>query len=75
MNSDFLKLNLSDVIKGCIVSVITAILTALLPLLQSGQIPEYKTLLFAGLTAGVSYLLKNLFTSSTGDFLKKETNF
>lgn len=69
MNSEFLRLNTQDVLKGALVIAGTALLTAMLPMLQSGKIPtleELKVVLLAATSAGITYFLKNLFTNSDG---------
>jgi hypothetical protein len=73
--SDLFKINLLDLGKGLLVAAIAAIGTALLPILESGALPTLANLQaagIAGLTAGIAYLLKNLFTNSSGTLLKKE---
>ncbi len=73
--SQFFNLNLKDLIKGAIVAIISAIVTAIIPVIDSGSLPTMEQLKAAGwmaLTAGVSYLLKNLFTNSNDSFLKGE---
>lgn len=75
MNSFFLKLGKSDLIKGVVVAAIAAVGTGLLPVLQSGALPtlaQLQTAGIAGLTAGLAYLLKNLFTNSQGETFKTE---
>jgi hypothetical protein len=70
MNSQFLKLNANDLFKGVLVIVGTAILTAILPMLQSGKIPtleELKVVVLASVSAGITYFLKNLLTNSDGN--------
>jgi hypothetical protein len=73
--SQFFNLNLKDLAKGAIVAIISAIVTAVIPVIDSGSLPTFEQLKAAGwmaLTAGVSYLLKNLFTNSDDSFLKGE---
>jgi hypothetical protein len=75
MNSSFLKLNTKDLFKGALIIVGTAILTAVLPMLQSGKIPtvdELKVVVLASVSAGITYFVKNLFTNSDGN-MKPET--
>lgn len=64
-----------DVIKGFLVSILTVVLTGAMAFLQAGQIPpthDLKVLAITGLGAGVAYLIKNFFTNSEGQILKKE---
>jgi hypothetical protein len=57
------SVNWADAGKGLVVAVITAVLTALLPILESGTFDiNWKQILIVGATAGVGYLLKNFFT-------------
>lgn len=75
MKSEFLKLNLQDFIKGVLVAVLTAILIALQPMIERGALPtleELKAIGIVGVTAGVSYLVKNLVTNSKDEMLKDE---
>ena len=75
MNSQFLSLNLKDISKGSIVFVGTAILTALLTIIQQGRIPnvtEISGIVVTSISAGAAYFLKNLFTNSDGDIGKAE---
>lgn len=53
-------LNWRDLVKGLLVSVISAVLTALLPLLQDGDFKiNWNLILTVAATTGISYLLKN----------------
>ena len=67
MNSNFLKLNFVDVLKGLIVAILTAILGAVYAILSAGGLPtmqDAKTIGISCLWAGIAYLLKNIFTNS-----------
>lgn len=56
-------INYRDVLRGVVVAVLTAALTALLDGLQvNGLNLDWKSIGIIGLTAGVSYLVKNVFT-------------
>jgi hypothetical protein len=69
VQSAFLKLGKNDLIKGAIMTAGTAVATALLPMLQSGKMPDLNTVqvaITAGITTGIVYLLKNIFTNSQG---------
>lgn len=80
MKAAFLSLGKDDLIKSAIMAGMAVIVTALISILQGviAQPPVYPTLqtLWAVLISGVStagiYLLKNLFTNSKDEFLKKE---
>jgi hypothetical protein len=62
--SEMFKLNVRDYIKGLAVSVISAILTVILNLLQNGSAIDWKSVGVVALTTGIAYLLKNVFTDS-----------
>jgi hypothetical protein len=73
--SSFLNLNWVDLGKAALVAAIGAIGMTLLPILESGGLPTLENLKVAGITAlaaGLSYLVKNLLTNSTGQVLKVE---
>ena len=73
--SNFLNLNLDDLIKGFVVAFLSAALTGLVTILDNGALPtltELKSAAIVGLTAGLSYLLKNLLTNSKGQIAKSE---
>lgn len=75
MKSKFLNLDVKDAVNGFIVAFLSAALTGLVTTLDSGVLPnlaELKQAGVIGLTAGLSYLLKNLVTNSKGDILKGE---
>jgi len=75
MNAPLFRLNGKDFLRGLIVSVLTSFVTLLGLALQSGTIPTVVQLQHIGivaLAAGASYLVKNLFTNSSDQILKKE---
>ena len=75
MKSSFLKLDTQDLVKGFVVAFLSAGLTGLITTLDSGALPtltELKQAGIVGLTAGLSYLLKNLLTNSQDELMKKE---
>lgn len=64
--SGFLGLNLADIGKGLIVTVITAALTVLENMLTTTPIKiSWGTVATVAGTAGIAYLLKNLFTPAS----------
>lgn len=72
MNSGFLTLNTQDFIKGLIVAVLMAALQIVYSTLSAGSFTfDWLAILQAGVTAGVAYLMKNLFTNQEGQFAKK----
>lgn len=73
--SKLFNLNMNDAIKGLIISVLTAVLTGLLKVFESGALPTAADLQQIGIiaiTAGLSYLLKNVMTNSDGKLLTPE---
>lgn len=74
-NSPFGKLNLRDLLNGLVVAFLTASLTGLIQILDSGLLPDLlqlKTAGLSGLVAALAYLLKNLVSNSNGEMAKKE---
>jgi hypothetical protein len=69
--SKLFNLNLVDIVKGIIVAVLSAVLSVLYQALTAQAVIDPKQLLLVGLTAGLGYLLKNVFTSADGKFLGK----
>ena len=75
MKSKFLTLDTKDAVNGFVVAFLSAALTAVLATLDSGTLPtlaELKSAGIIGLTAGLSYLIKNVLTNSNGDLVKAE---
>ena len=73
--SKFLGLNISDAVKGIIMAFLAAVLTAVYAAISDGDWPSKAELLDSlrvGLTAALAYILKNLFSNSDGEVLKKE---
>lgn len=75
MKSVFGTLNWKDAINGLIVAFLSASLSGITVILDAGKLPllaDLKTAGVVGLTAGLSYLLKNILTNSQGEILKGE---
>jgi hypothetical protein len=76
MKSSFLSLGKQDLIKGLLLAVISAFITALLQQIQEGNVlPTIAQLKADGVvaaSAGLGYVLKNLFTNSSDQFAKPE---
>ena len=73
MNSPFLNINLNDLSKGLILAVLTSVLTVIYTTVQAGSLSfDWKLIATTALTSGIGYLIKNLFTNSTGQTFKKE---
>ena len=74
--SSFLSIGQKDFIKGFILAIISAILTGVYGAIQTGKFPPdaagWKAMAIVAIGAGVSYLIKNLFTNSNDEFMKKE---
>lgn len=65
--SKFLSLNEKDIIKGFILACLSALLTAMYNLLTSGTViwkAQLISILLAGITAWLGYLIKNVFSNS-----------
>lgn len=77
MKSKLFRLDKHDLFKGVIVAFITAALTALLSVLNSGALPtlqDAKTIAITSITAALAYLVKNLITNSEDTLGGKEYN-
>ena len=73
--SSLFSLNLRDTLNGFLIAFLTAFLTAVSSALSTGVFPplsDLKAFALIGITAGVSYITKNLFTNSKGELLKKD---
>jgi len=73
--SALFTLNLRDALNGFLVAFLTAFLSAVVSSLNTGLFPaltDLKAFAMIGITAGVSYITKNLFSNSKGEFLKKD---
>src|SRR3990167_7246953 len=70
VRSDFMNLNLKDVAKGALVAVIVAVLGYSKELIEVNGLAitadQFREILSIALTAGVGYLVKNLFEDNTG---------
>ena len=73
MNSTFLNLNSSDFIKGLIMAVLTTVITVIYQTVEAGSlIFDWKSIGTMALTTALAYIMKNLFTNSTGKLFAKE---
>lgn len=73
MKSKIFTLDKKDLLKGVIVAIITAFLTSLLSVLQSGGLPtlaDLKVIGVTSLTAAIAYLVKN-FVTDENDMIGK----
>ena len=76
-NSKFFRLNASDFIKGLVLTLLTALVTGLYELIQSGWVLTFdwitfKPIVMTAVAAALSYLIKNLLTNSDGQVLALE---
>lgn len=72
-DAKFLQLGWKDVLKGMIVAVLTAVVTVLYTTIQSGGLSfDWALIGKTAAIAALSYLLKNVFTNSEDQFMKKE---
>lgn len=73
MQSTFLTLNTADFIKGLIISVLSSVLTVVYQTVEAGSLVfDWKSIGTIALTSGLAYIMKNLFTNSTGSLFAKE---
>jgi hypothetical protein len=73
MNSTLFTLDNKDFIKGLLVAVLSAVITILYNTIESGSLTfDWKAIGTMALTSALGYILKNLLTNSTGEFLKKD---
>ena len=73
--SALFSLNLRDALNGFLIAFLTAFLSAVVSGLNNGLFPslvDLKAFAMIGVTAGVSYITKNLFSNSKGELLKKD---
>lgn len=74
--SNFLQLNLRDLIHGTILAFLTVFLASVLQVTQTGNFPilaDLKGYALAGATAAISYLIKNVFSNSIGQIFVPES--
>jgi hypothetical protein len=73
MNSSIFTLDNKDFIKGLLVAVLSAVITILYNTIETGSLNfDWKAIGTMALTSALGYILKNLLTNSTGQFLKKD---
>ena len=75
MNSGLFSLNWKDVVNSLILGVITSVLTALMPMLESGSFPTFdnlKTVFVVGLTTTIANVLRKYLTTSDNTFIIPE---
>jgi hypothetical protein len=75
MESKLFTLDWRDLANGLLIAFLAALLDGIIKILDSGAVFEWPTLkpvLIAGISAALSYLLKNLLTNSRNQLLRKE---
>jgi len=75
MKSKFFTLDWKDLLRGLLIAFLTAILTGVINILDTGAVFTWVTLkpvLIAGISAALSYLLKCLATNSQDQIFKRE---
>lgn len=75
MKSKILTLNWKDFSIGLLIAFLTAVLTGIINLLDTGAVFTWLTLrpvIIAGISAALSYLLKCLATNSQDQMFKRE---
>ena len=78
MKSRFLTLDWKDFSRGLLIAFLTAVITGIINILDTGAVFTWVTLrpvLIAGISATLSYLLKCLATNSQDQMFKHEPKF
>ncbi len=78
MKSKFLNLDLKDFLRGLLIAFLTALISGIIELLDTGAIFTWLTLkpvLIAGVSGALAYLLKCLMTNSKDQMFKREPSF
>ena len=78
MKSKFLTLDWKDYSRGLLIAFLTAVLTGVINILDTGAVFTWATVkpvLIAGISAALSYLLKCLATNSQDQMFKREPRF
>ena len=73
MQSTFLNLNTNDFIKGLVMAVLSTVITIVYQTVQAGSLVfDWKSIGTMALTTALAYIMKNLFTNSTGSLFAAE---
>jgi hypothetical protein len=73
MNSTFLNLNSTDFLKGLVMAVLSTVITVVYQTVEAGSLVfDWKAIGTMALTTALAYIMKNLFTNSTGKLFGKE---
>ena len=71
--STFLNLNTSDFIKGLLMAVLSSVITVVYQTVEAGSLTfDWKAIGTIALTTALAYIMKNLFTNSTGKLFAAE---
>jgi hypothetical protein len=74
LSDKFLRPGLTwkNLLKGFFVAILMSILTSLYSIFSTNITIDLKTIILLSLGAGISYLIKNLFTNSNQELFKNE---
>ena len=73
MQSTFLNLNTNDFIKGLVMAVLSTVITIVYQTVEAGSLVfDWKSIGTMALTTALAYIMKNLFTNSTGTLFAAE---
>jgi hypothetical protein len=75
MKSKLFTLDFRDLVNGLLIAFLAALIDGILKILETGAIfdlPHLKTVLIAGISAALAYLLKSLATNSHNQLFTKE---
>lgn len=78
MKSKFLTLDLKDFLRGLLIAFLTALISGIIEMLDTGAVFTWLTLkpvLIAGVSGALAYLLKCLMTNSQDQMFKREPRF
>ena len=71
--SAFYNLNIQDLAKGLILTILTSVVTIVYNTVSAGSLTfDWQAIGLTALTSGLAYLMKNFLTNSKGEFLGKE---
>lgn len=72
----FMQLKMNDLAKGLIMAFLSALAMGTYQAIEAGTIeftwPFFKPIVLTSIGAALAYLIKNFFTNSNDEFLKKE---
>ena len=67
--SKLFSLGWNDAVKGLVVAILSGVLTFIYETLTTGTVIDWQQVSVIAITAGISYLIKNFFTTQDGKFL------